>query len=194
MGEVKHGTGIEWTYGLGYKGETWNPVTGCSKVSAGCRSCYAEELSLKRMSGNGLRRCRVADLMRSPWFYRWRFSNWLIARPWRVYPFVADGWRYGPLYGTLRAFGDWSDPGPRLRVWAAWRALTFPHVHHESEDWGEEFRAAGADRGDRPDYSTPRLTLTSAREALEYLTRGEDPPYDESWIERRDVSEWERIE
>lgn len=32
---------ISWTQ------ETWNPVTGCSKVSEGCRFCYAERLSLK---------------------------------------------------------------------------------------------------------------------------------------------------
>lgn len=32
-------TGIEWT------DETWNPVTGCSKVSPGCAHCYAEELT-----------------------------------------------------------------------------------------------------------------------------------------------------
>jgi protein gp37 len=29
---------IEWT------DETWNPVTGCSKVSQGCKNCYAERL------------------------------------------------------------------------------------------------------------------------------------------------------
>lgn len=34
-------TGITWT------NETWNPVTGCSHVSEGCRNCYAEELSLR---------------------------------------------------------------------------------------------------------------------------------------------------
>jgi len=31
-------TKIEWT------DETWNPVTGCTKVSAGCKYCYAERL------------------------------------------------------------------------------------------------------------------------------------------------------
>jgi len=30
---------IEWTE------STWNPVTGCSKVSAGCQHCYAERLA-----------------------------------------------------------------------------------------------------------------------------------------------------
>jgi protein gp37 len=35
-------TTIAWT------NETWNPVTGCSHVSAGCSHCYAEALSLRR--------------------------------------------------------------------------------------------------------------------------------------------------
>jgi protein gp37 len=30
---------IEWTEA------TWNPVTGCSKISAGCKYCYAERMS-----------------------------------------------------------------------------------------------------------------------------------------------------
>lgn len=33
------GTKIEWT------DETWNPVTGCTKVSPGCANCYAERMS-----------------------------------------------------------------------------------------------------------------------------------------------------
>ena len=32
---------IEWT------DATWNPVTGCSKVSAGCKFCYAERLAFR---------------------------------------------------------------------------------------------------------------------------------------------------
>ncbi|MCX6640514.1 MAG: phage Gp37/Gp68 family protein [bacterium] len=32
---------IEWT------GSTWNPLTGCSKISPGCKQCYAERLSLR---------------------------------------------------------------------------------------------------------------------------------------------------
>jgi len=34
-------TKIEWT------NSTWNPVTGCTKVSAGCRNCYAERMALR---------------------------------------------------------------------------------------------------------------------------------------------------
>lgn len=36
---------------------TWNPVTGCSKVSAGCKNCYAEKLA-KRLRAMGLERYR----------------------------------------------------------------------------------------------------------------------------------------
>lgn len=46
MGEK---SGIEWT------DSSWNPVTGCTKVSAGCAFCYAERLAkrLQMMNPNG---------------------------------------------------------------------------------------------------------------------------------------------
>ena len=37
-------TKIEWA------DEVWNPVTGCTKVSEGCRNCYAERMA-KRLAG-----------------------------------------------------------------------------------------------------------------------------------------------
>ena len=33
------GSGIEWTE------STWNPVTGCDKISPGCKFCYAERMA-----------------------------------------------------------------------------------------------------------------------------------------------------
>lgn len=39
-------TTIEWT------DATWNPTTGCNKVSAGCKFCYAEPMT-KRLQGMG---------------------------------------------------------------------------------------------------------------------------------------------
>ena len=32
-------TTIEWT------GKTWNPITGCTKISTGCKYCYAERMA-----------------------------------------------------------------------------------------------------------------------------------------------------
>ena len=32
---------IEWTE------STWNPLTGCTKVSPGCAHCYAERLAVR---------------------------------------------------------------------------------------------------------------------------------------------------
>ncbi len=42
---------IEWT------DTTWNPVTGCTKISQGCKYCYAERLAL-RLQAMGLQRYR----------------------------------------------------------------------------------------------------------------------------------------
>src|SRR3984957_17150404 len=39
-------TGIEWTEA------TWNPTTGCDRVSAGCDNCYALTMA-KRLKGMG---------------------------------------------------------------------------------------------------------------------------------------------
>jgi len=43
-------TKIEWTHRPGTVGVTWNPVTGCTKISEGCAHCYAERMS-KRLAG-----------------------------------------------------------------------------------------------------------------------------------------------
>jgi len=36
---MAHNSHIEWT------DATWNPVTGCTKISSGCKHCYAERLA-----------------------------------------------------------------------------------------------------------------------------------------------------
>ena len=38
---------IEWTE------MTWNPTTGCNKISAGCKFCYAEVMS-RRLKAMGV--------------------------------------------------------------------------------------------------------------------------------------------
>jgi protein gp37 len=48
MGESR----IEWTEA------TWNPLTGCSKVSSGCKNCYAERMAM-RLQAMGQERYRA---------------------------------------------------------------------------------------------------------------------------------------
>ncbi|MGD1148423.1 MAG: phage Gp37/Gp68 family protein [Thermoanaerobaculaceae bacterium] len=61
---------IEWTE------STWNPVTGCDKVSPGCKNCYAERLAkrLKAMGqpnyANGFRLTLHEDVLDLP--LRWK--------------------------------------------------------------------------------------------------------------------------
>lgn len=66
-----------------------------------------------------------------PFHYRFRLTNWLIAKPWK--------WSYRTIYRTVREpttdkHGD-QVPGSEMgRLRAAWATLTFPHVHHRNED------------------------------------------------------------
>ena len=46
---MANGSGIEWTEA------TWNPTTGCTKISRGCQNCYAATLS-KRLKAMGLKK------------------------------------------------------------------------------------------------------------------------------------------
>jgi protein gp37 len=64
------GSTIEWT------DATWNPVTGCTKISAGCDNCYAERFS-ERFRGtpghpfeNGFDLTLRAERLEQP--LRWR--------------------------------------------------------------------------------------------------------------------------
>ncbi len=43
---MAHKSPIEWTE------STWNPVTGCNKISPGCKNCYAERMA-KRLNAMG---------------------------------------------------------------------------------------------------------------------------------------------
>lgn len=48
-------TGIEWT------NETWNPMTGCTKISAGCDHCYAHTVAQTKTREIYLRQPPVRD-------------------------------------------------------------------------------------------------------------------------------------
>lgn len=57
---------IEWT------DSTWNPVTGCDKVSTGCENCYAERMA-RRLTAmgnpryiNGFKTTMHVDLLKQP--------------------------------------------------------------------------------------------------------------------------------
>lgn len=61
---------IEWT------DSTWNPVTGCTKISPGCKHCYAERMAT-RLAGmnqpryrNGFEVTLQPDLVRLPLHWR----------------------------------------------------------------------------------------------------------------------------
>ncbi len=51
---------IEWT------DATWNPTTGCTKVSQGCKHCYAETLA-RRLQRMGSPELPESDWVREIW-------------------------------------------------------------------------------------------------------------------------------
>lgn len=61
---------IEWTE------VTWNPITGCSKISAGCKYCYAERLAKRLQSmkvpqyKDGFKVTLAPHALNTP--YKWR--------------------------------------------------------------------------------------------------------------------------
>lgn len=63
-------TKIEWTE------TTWNPTTGCTKISSGCKNCYAERMTnrLQAMGvnkyKNGFELCFHPETLEEP--YSWR--------------------------------------------------------------------------------------------------------------------------
>ncbi|HEY1031190.1 MAG TPA: phage Gp37/Gp68 family protein [Flavipsychrobacter sp.] len=64
---------IEWTE------MTWNPTTGCTKISAGCKYCYAEVMA-KRLQAMGIEKYKDAfavrthsDALNVP--YQWKSSK-----------------------------------------------------------------------------------------------------------------------
>lgn len=67
---MAQGSTIEWTEA------TWNPVTGCTKVSAGCKHCYAERMAKRlRAMGvpqytNGFRLTLQPDALELPFGWR----------------------------------------------------------------------------------------------------------------------------
>ncbi|KYC45378.1 MAG: Phage protein Gp37/Gp68 [Candidatus Methanofastidiosum methylothiophilum] len=63
-------TRIEWTE------YSWNPVTGCSKISDGCKNCYAEKMALRLKSmkneryKNGFDITLQKDLLKIPFMWK----------------------------------------------------------------------------------------------------------------------------
>ncbi len=62
-------TKIEWT------DKTWNPVTGCTKISAGCANCYAEVMS-RRLCAMGQHKYRNGFKITTHEYALSEPSNW----------------------------------------------------------------------------------------------------------------------
>ena len=63
-------TKIEWTE------STWNPLTGCSKISSGCLNCYAEVMSRRLLAmgnekyRNGFKLTLHPEVLKEPYLWK----------------------------------------------------------------------------------------------------------------------------
>jgi protein gp37 len=73
---MSDGTKIEWT------DATWNPITGCSVVSAGCKNCYAMKLAGTRLQHHPSRAGLTVETSNGPvWNGQVRFNEQWIDQP-----------------------------------------------------------------------------------------------------------------
>ena len=123
---------IEWTE------MTWNPVTGCTKISQGCKNCYAERMA-KRLHAMGMARYANGfdvtlheDLLDLP--FRWRQPRLVFVNsmsdlfhpdvPFEFIERVFDTMRRCPQH----TFQVLTKRGERLRELA-------PHLHWPENVW-----------------------------------------------------------
>jgi hypothetical protein len=112
---MANSTEIEWT------DATWNPVTGCTKISAGCDHCYAKRFSERFRGTRGHPFETGFDLTLRPERLeqplRWREPRMIFVNS------MSD--LFQP---AIDFFGDLSQPGypVRFRQWRA--AMHFLHV------------------------------------------------------------------
>lgn len=122
-------TGIQWAQA------TWNPFYGCTKVSEGCKNCYAER-EMKRFGKDFDTITRSKTTFRDP--LKWKESRMIFVCSWGdfFHPDVPRDWRndawnimmeadqhvyliltkrpqYFPLYLPL----DWSLANPPNHIW-----------------------------------------------------------------------------
>ncbi len=115
-------TGIEWT------DATWNPVTGCTKISPGCKNCYAERLALRLQAmGNPRYRSGSAvtlhpDLLTLP--IRWRHPKRIFVNSMSdlFHEAIPEDF-IRQVFGVM-ARADWHGRRSRLRALATRRAST----------------------------------------------------------------------
>ena len=70
---MSDGTKIEWT------DATWNPITGCSRISPGCEHCYAERLAAGRLRNHPSRKGLTNE--RGVWNGEVRFNEQWLDQP-----------------------------------------------------------------------------------------------------------------
>ncbi len=171
-------TSIEWTRGDdGSKGETWNPVVGCSIKSAGCTNCYAMGIAHRGMSKQH-RGLTVMTSRGAKWNGEVRFLPDVLAKPlsWRkprrvFVNSMSDLFHEGLAFEQIAAvFG----------VMAACPQHTFQVLTKRPERAREFFAWLGAEQH-RYEGGQATACVVAAQQATDYETLVPAPIYSRAW-------------
>ncbi len=141
-------TDIEWS------DVTWNPATGCTRISAGCRHCYAERLAIRLHAmknpryANGFELTLHRDKIRDP--ARWRKPRRIFVNSMSdlLHEGIPDGF-------IMEVFATMVERAPQhqylvlskraerwplisrqvMERWGSWPAHVLPAVSIESRRW-----------------------------------------------------------
>lgn len=132
-------TTIEWTRGDdGTAGKTWNPVRGCTKISPGCKRCYAETFAerWRGIAGHAYERGFdprfVPDQLDAP--LRWRKPRRVFVNSMSdLFHEAFTNEQIGAVFGVMAAcpqhsFQILTKRAARLPEWFAWLARTRPRA------------------------------------------------------------------
>ena len=153
-------TSIEWTEA------TWNPVTGCTKVSPGCKHCYAERMARRLQAmgqpryTEGFRVTLQEDLVEMP--LHWRKPRMIFVNS------MSDLFHEEvPVEFILRVFETM-----RQASWHTFQVLTKRadrlHALRESLPWPDNVWMGVSIESERTLWRKPRLTAVPA--AVRFLS------------------------
>jgi protein gp37 len=180
---VSTNTSIEWTHRPGTVPATWNPTTGCDRISAGCDNCYALTMARRlkamgsakyqndgdpRTSGPGFGVTTHPDTLTEP--LRWRqprtvfvnsMSDLFHARV--PHQFVADVWSV--MAATPQHTYQILTKRPERMA----RIVSAPDFRQRAEPW----RAVGDGVAADPAWPLPSVWLGTSIESEQHVGRAD---------------------
>lgn len=187
---------------IGWTDETWNPVRGCSRVSEGCRHCYAEQQAARIVRMSKGKPCKYDGLVRitkrggPAWTGRVAFDPETLAAPlgWRrprrvfvnsmsdLFHEDLSNEQIAAVFGVMAAFPMHTfqvltKRSRRMLEWFEWISRQTWAKSRWIEEVADAERACGEPRGERGAHDATAERVAVLRLASEALSGRHIPFY-----------------